>query len=412
MGSKEKGSRKKPRMIGEAPDDRAESEDPWKRSSKRGAEKGFDKRTARSGPRKGKAAIEELPERKGIPTRFIAPIAVIVAILVIGAIVLVLVMNSGSSISEIFVGNIEPRDMDDDLYPNDPFRETLLVPFYANSNGWSSAKGTATLEITYGTDPTVLYSEKVEISEGAGSTLVHMNKFVQGNGEYTFSAKADGATSEPNHFKVYWVTESLHVVWTQGPEDVVSSKHSYKVGYSMGPKDRNGKNLSAAPMPYSITGTFSKPAGSDESIKVEWPDTSSYIITGSAEHVMRGAYTLNVEWTNLMCASNSPYYKVKLTNSTYADSEPYADAGGDQEVSMSGGSATVSFDGSGSSDDGDIVQYRWDFDDGQTAITDTPTVTHIYDDPGTYYIGLIVVDDSGQDSSGRWGGSATLVINE
>jgi hypothetical protein len=368
-------------------------------------------RNARAPPRKGRYEPEEEPE-KGFPKKLIAPIAVIVGILVIGAIVLVIVMNSNSTISEIFVGNIEPRDMDDSVYKNESFGETLLVPMYANSDGWSSAKGKATLEITLGADPTVLYSEEVDISEGMGSTLVPMNKFVQGNGEYTFTAKAGDAGSEPGLFKVYWVTESLSIEWTDGNKDVIPTTHSYEAGFTMRPKDKEGKDLLMAPMPYSIRGTFSKPEGGDESIKIDWPATSSYVITRDVVHTMKGAYTLDIEWTNLMCASNSPYYKVRSTTSHAVDAPPYADAGDDRTVTLTGGQVAVSFDGSGSGDDGNIVEYRWDFGDNSTAVTTTPFTSHTYTEAGEYYIGLVVVDDTGQLSSERWGGAATVVVSD
>ena len=55
---------------------------------------------------------------------------------------------------------------------------------------------------------------------------------------------------------------------------------------------------------------------------------------------------------------------------------PLADAGG----AVSGSEdTTVTFDGSGSFDgDGDALTYHWDFGDGNTAITSSPTIDHTY----------------------------------
>jgi PKD repeat protein len=58
----------------------------------------------------------------------------------------------------------------------------------------------------------------------------------------------------------------------------------------------------------------------------------------------------------------------------------------------------VTFDASGSSDpDGEIVEYRWDFDgDGATDRNTTgPRATHVFEEPGTYDVSLAVVDDTG-----------------
>jgi endoglucanase len=75
---------------------------------------------------------------------------------------------------------------------------------------------------------------------------------------------------------------------------------------------------------------------------------------------------------------------------------PVADAGDDQSVLED---QPVYFDGSGSYDlDGFIVNYSWDFDDGNFGSGEKPN--HIYADPGVYTVTLTVTDDddeTGQD---------------
>jgi PKD repeat protein len=59
---------------------------------------------------------------------------------------------------------------------------------------------------------------------------------------------------------------------------------------------------------------------------------------------------------------------------------------------------TVAVDASGSSDsDGNIVEYRWDFGDGNTALAQA--TTHIYSQPGSYTIRLVVTDNDGNSAS-------------
>jgi len=59
---------------------------------------------------------------------------------------------------------------------------------------------------------------------------------------------------------------------------------------------------------------------------------------------------------------------------------------------------SIQFDGTGSADDdGDIVSYDWDFDDGNVAGGDTPE--HSYDAVGTYTVTLTVTDNRGAESS-------------
>ncbi|MEM6842060.1 MAG: PKD domain-containing protein [Bacteroidota bacterium] len=65
---------------------------------------------------------------------------------------------------------------------------------------------------------------------------------------------------------------------------------------------------------------------------------------------------------------------------------------------------TVSFDGSGSTDDGVIVAYNWNFGDGNTSTEASPS--HIYATEGDYTATLVVTDDLGVSSTN----SATVII--
>jgi len=64
----------------------------------------------------------------------------------------------------------------------------------------------------------------------------------------------------------------------------------------------------------------------------------------------------------------------------------------------------IRFDASGSVDvDGTIVTYRWDFGDGTSTETqsDSPTITHIYEESGAYLIALEAIDDVGLSGIAR-----------
>lgn len=61
---------------------------------------------------------------------------------------------------------------------------------------------------------------------------------------------------------------------------------------------------------------------------------------------------------------------------------------------------TVQFDGGRSVDDGEIVDYMWDFGDGSEPTTsDGPTVKHRYGHPGVYTARLTATDDDGLAAS-------------
>ena len=77
------------------------------------------------------------------------------------------------------------------------------------------------------------------------------------------------------------------------------------------------------------------------------------------------------------------------TLSVRVNEPPVANAGPDQLVTAS----LVQFDGSASGDaDDSISVYAWDFGDGQAG--DGPTPTHVYAEPGTYDVTLVVTDAS------------------
>ena len=55
---------------------------------------------------------------------------------------------------------------------------------------------------------------------------------------------------------------------------------------------------------------------------------------------------------------------------------------------------SVDFDGSGSSDDGSVVSWEWDFGDGSDPVTTTVgSATHVYPAADTYTVTLTVTDD-------------------
>ena len=61
---------------------------------------------------------------------------------------------------------------------------------------------------------------------------------------------------------------------------------------------------------------------------------------------------------------------------------------------------TVSFNASGSTDPNDpIVEYRWNFGDGNTATTTGAQTDHTFNDNGIYTVSVVVVDDDGATSA-------------
>ncbi|MFA4991333.1 MAG: PKD domain-containing protein [Candidatus Omnitrophota bacterium] len=87
------------------------------------------------------------------------------------------------------------------------------------------------------------------------------------------------------------------------------------------------------------------------------------------------------------CSSSTASHYLKI------NTPPVADVGPDMACCVN---EIVDFDGSRSSDaDGDMLTYKWDFGDGETA--DGIKVKHAYKKVGTYKVVLTVTDNSGTE---------------
>lgn len=139
---------------------------------------------------------------------------------------------------------------------------------------------------------------------------------------------------------------------------------------------------------------FVDPAGRDYHLRADAPviDTGGTLATGESDRDVDG--------------------QPREVDGPDADAEARADRGADEFVNRAPKAVLaasdarpregtpVSFDASASSDPeaaagGGIVEYRWDFGDGATAVTAGPTVTHPYAARGTHGATVTVVDRQG-----------------
>jgi PKD repeat protein len=76
--------------------------------------------------------------------------------------------------------------------------------------------------------------------------------------------------------------------------------------------------------------------------------------------------------------------------------DPIANPGGPYAALVG---ETITFDGTGSTDDGQIVQYDWVFGDGASAVDAGPNPQHAYDAEGVYNVVLTVTDNDGNTNA-------------
>ncbi|MGD8567940.1 MAG: PKD domain-containing protein [Gammaproteobacteria bacterium] len=72
------------------------------------------------------------------------------------------------------------------------------------------------------------------------------------------------------------------------------------------------------------------------------------------------------------------------------EGDPIANPGGPYEALVG---AAITFDGSGSTDDGTIMRYDWSFGDGTEALDGGPNPAHTYNAEGVYTVRLTVTDN-------------------
>jgi chitodextrinase len=340
---------------------------------------------------------EEDTAREGGPSKQPSPKVIIIAsiivlILIVGAIYFIFFY--GKDLESLAVGNID-EDMD-----------KIEFSIYATPSGFGEYSGDVTVEVYYEDQDDPLYTNKVKINDGTGFEEIPYEEFVWDNGEYLIKVKGEGKVSTSTLI-INNVVTSIQVDWKEIYPDSDSDIAEYfvevEISYLFG--ERNFPSA-ANPQGYSFQGNIEDPLGTDISLT-----SSLRSIEKVIEHTIKGTYTLSGSVTNTFCKDGSPYKTVSVvSNTTYAyDAAPFSDAGEDITITLSGGEALVSFDGSGSLDDGDIISYEWNFGDNSTAETTTqPTSQHTYTAAGKYFVTLKVIDDSEQESMN--GLAATMVV--
>jgi hypothetical protein len=150
----------------------------------------------------------------------------------------------------------------------------------------------------------------------------------------------------------------------------------------------------------NVNGTWSHDFVADSQGRVKWIEVTEYIENRTIRiyytpHDITAQKGSEIGYA-VPFMDESKFVTIDISNGTPPlNQPPVADAGPDQIVNKGD---TVFFDGSGSYDvDGTIVNYTWDFDDGDFGYGEFPT--HVYTVAGVYYVNLTVTDDDGATGS-------------
>jgi len=111
------------------------------------------------------------------------------------------------------------------------------------------------------------------------------------------------------------------------------------------------------------------------------------------EYKSNGTYVVQLTVIDAQGVSNSSTMTVQALDPPPVATFTYSPKSVMNGEYVVGASEWITFDGSDSTDDGQIVSYDWNFGDGETAAGQV--VKHRYLWPGTYNVVLTVTDNSG-----------------
>ncbi|MHC4278176.1 MAG: PKD domain-containing protein, partial [Planctomycetota bacterium] len=212
--------------------------------------------------------------------------------------------------------------------------------------------------------------------------------------DWDFGDTATGSGVSPTHS--YGAGGTYTVTLTVTDDNNATDQDTLTVTVHQAPVAVAGPDVLAVPdevITFDGSGS-TDPDGTIISYDWDFGDTATGSgVSPTHSYTTVGTYTVTLTVTDDLGATDQDTLTVTVNHAPVAVAGPDVSATTDE---------VITFDGSGSTDDGTIVSYDWDF--GDTAIGNGVSPTHSYSSVGYYTVTLTVTDDMG------WTGQDTLTV--
>jgi len=338
--------------------------------------------------------------------------------ILVGIIIAILIIAGFYGYVIYYKGEVE------EIIPNIRSDNNGLIIDMQTQLSTGQASGTGDVSIKY--EGIEIYSSDIDISNDYGAITVPYEEFLWGNGNYEITLTYDGESEVISeslsqltdfHIAEYlnltiadptWETAMTDKGLDFGPTKELDSDLSVNVLVV----DENNGNIPALPQELALTLAIEKDGSLMDTLDTQLYKTAShkfetdnYLGWGS------GSYKFTVKADNTFINPNSPFYSTtkviekdinlvpvaKITQEVEPDEETH-----EATIPLFQSSVEVCFKSTDSYNDGNILEYRWDFDFSETEFDDIDNYQfdsfeqnpcHEYTSSGAYEVALQVVGD-------------------